>query len=405
MKTKTAVKIVSNTEISKGIYRLALAGVTGGGLSDIADTAVPGQFVNIYLNSKTMLLPRPFGISDIETSMGIEIDADIEVRADGETHSADNRTRIVLVYAVVGAGTAELSSYTPGTRIQLLGPQGNGYDLDELGRHILLIGGGLGIPPLLFAARRIRESALPGDRMKITALLGYRDVPYYADDFEKYCDDVFCISQNAPRRGERNDEPSYIDVQGTASGFAPHSHGGVVVSIPSNSVRITNPSPCDGVAASILSNSVRTANPHPRGRVATGINGTVMDLIASLIAGGRLDLNDTSILSCGPTPMLKAVAEWAFKHSIPAQVSLEERMGCGYGACVGCTVEIKNEDAAFLHPVPVDAVPGETGPAQSGAVPGSTDPVQTDTDSVSAMIRKKICKDGPVFSAESVIWQ
>ncbi|MDR3224678.1 MAG: hypothetical protein LBT52_00065, partial [Clostridiales Family XIII bacterium] len=211
MKTKIATRIVSNTEISKGIYRLALAGAPGsGGLSDIADTAAPGQFVNVYLNNKTMLLPRPFGISNIEINADGEAGADGktcegggtgvdgETRegdgtgVDGETREGDgtgvdggtnrsnDESHIVLVYAVVGAGTAELASCVPGAAIQILGPQGNGYDLDALGRHVLLIGGGLGIPPLLFAARRIRESALPQGSMKITALLGYRDVPYYA---------------------------------------------------------------------------------------------------------------------------------------------------------------------------------------------------------------------------------
>jgi dihydroorotate dehydrogenase electron transfer subunit len=252
MKTKESAKIITNTELSKGIYRLVLSDASGGdGVRNIASVAVPGQFVNVYLNDRTMLLPRPFGISDVEAD--------------------DNGSAcITLVYAVVGAGTAKLAAYEPGTEIEILGPQGNGYDLESNGRHIILIGGGLGIPPLLFVARRIRETIPSSDGGKITALLGYRDAPYYADEIGKYCDDVFCISENAPT------------------------------------------------------------------------SGTVLDLIAHLTADGRLDPTGASVLSCGPTPMLKAVAEWSAAQNIPAQVSLEERMGCGYGACVGCTVEIKN---------------------------------------------------------------
>jgi len=374
MKTKITTKIIANTEISKGIYRLVLAGAPeSDGLSDIAATAVPGQFVNVYLNSKTMLLPRPFGISDVErgercktdavTGENIEADINIDSGAGDGADKSDDSPRIVLVYAVVGAGTAELASYAPGTEIQILGSQGNGYNLDELDRHVLLIGGGLGIPPLLFAARRIRETIMPGNNMKITALLGYRDVPYYVDDIGRYCDDVFYISENAPLQGAQSKSSSSGGAQSEAS--------------PSNSAHGT-----------VLGFALRLPK----------INGTVMDMIACLIAEGRLELNNTSILSCGSTPMLKAVAEWTAAHGIPAQVSLEERMGCGYGACVGCTVEIKNASIALSRPEQPGAVPSDVAPMQPGAIPNSADPTPKTT-------RKKVCKDGPVFPAEVVVWR
>jgi dihydroorotate dehydrogenase electron transfer subunit len=283
----------------------------------------------VYLNDKTMLLPRPFGISDVET--------------DGSGSAC-----ITLVYAIAGAGTAKLAAYEPGTEIEILGPQGNGYDLESKGRDTMLIGGGLGIPPLLFAARRIRETIPTGDGRKITALLGYRDAPYYANEIGKHCDEVFCISESA---------------------------------IPERT-----PLQCDGkdVSIGISESAISQSAPLPLStdKNTIPINGTVMDLITHLTADGRLDPSNALVLSCGPTPMLKAVAEWSTAQNIPAQVSLEERMGCGYGACVGCTVEIKN--TSDKQPTPLTST-------NKNPIPNTT--------------RKKICKEGPVFPADAVAWR
>jgi dihydroorotate dehydrogenase electron transfer subunit len=251
-----------------------------------------------------------------------------------------------LVYAIAGAGTAKLAAYEPGTEIEILGPQGNGYDLESKGRDTMLIGGGLGIPPLLFAARRVRETIPTGDSRRITALLGYRDAPYYANEIGKHCDEVFCISENAI--------PEQAPLQGD----------GKDVSI--------------GISESAISQSA----PLSSGNNTVPISGTVMDLISHLTADGRLDPSGASVLSCGPTPMLKAVAKWSAAQNIPAQVSLEERMGCGYGACVGCTVEIKN--TSDKQPPP---------------------PASTDKNPAPNTTRKKICKEGPVFPADAVVWR
>jgi dihydroorotate dehydrogenase electron transfer subunit len=288
VREKATARIIENIAIAQGIYRLTLADASGGEAARaIAEAAAPGQFVNVYLNSASMLLPRPFGVSDVV--------------------AGEDGPRLVFIYAVVGAGPAELSTYAPGAEIRILGPQGTGYDLEGLGRNVILVGGGLGVPPLIFAARRIRESLKPGDDTTITALLGYRDAPYCFGEMSLYCDDVFGISE----RGS-----------GRAEGEVSLHH----------------------------------------------MNGTVMDLAARLVSEGKLDLSNASVLSCGPTPMLHAVAEWAKARSVPAQISLEARMGCGYGACVGCTIEIKS----------------------------TTTPTHT--------IRQKICKEGPVFPAEAIVW-
>jgi dihydroorotate dehydrogenase electron transfer subunit len=166
----------------------------------------------------------------------------------------------------------------------------------------------------LFAARRLRESAGPDGEVKITALLGYRDEPYYAEELGGYCDEVFAVSETWEDGGAR------------------------------------------------------------------GPRGTVMDLIARLESKGELDLSGASVLSCGPTPLLRAVSAWAAARALPAQVSLEERMGCGYGACVGCTIAVKAGDA--------------------GVSAGSRDAAAA----ASGVIRLKVCKDGPVFPSDLILW-
>jgi dihydroorotate dehydrogenase electron transfer subunit len=307
MREKAIARIVENSEIAPGIYRLALADLPGAeAVAGIVSEAAPGQFVNVYLNSASMLLPRPFGISDVV--------------------AGEYGPGLVVVYAVVGAGTAELSTYAPGTEVRILGPQGNGYDLGGPGKNVILIGGGLGIPPLLFASHRIRESLTQCGDKTVTALLGYRDDPYYSGEISLYCDDVFSISESGSDQSEEKKANAY------------------------------------------------------------DMSGTVMDLAARLASEGRLDLSNASILSCGPMPMLRAVAEWAMEEKVPAQVSLEARMGCGYGACVGCTVELKS-----TAPVAREDGPRDTKRTVPSVLPDLT-------------IRRKVCKDGPVFPADIIIW-
>ncbi|MDR1496058.1 MAG: hypothetical protein LBS67_03965, partial [Clostridiales Family XIII bacterium] len=181
-------------EVSEGVAATSAGSVhpdrgeVSEGVAAASAETVPGQFFNLYLNNDAMLLPRPFGISDIEVGDGPRS----RVSADPSDRVGP---RLVFVYAVVGAGTAELASYAPGTTVRVLGPNGNGYTLEGLGKNVLLVGGGLGIPPLLFAARRLREGAGRDGDVKITALLGYRDEPYYSKAMGMYCDEVFDISE------------------------------------------------------------------------------------------------------------------------------------------------------------------------------------------------------------------
>lgn len=136
MKQYTEAFVVSQSQVEDNIFDLRLL------CPEIASIASPGQFVCVYMKSDATLLPRPISIC----------------YADADT--------VRLVYRVVGRGTAEMAGYRPGDSVRLLGPLGNGYPMVD-GRK-LLVGGGLGIPPLIFLA-----DSLP--RESFRTVLGYRD--------------------------------------------------------------------------------------------------------------------------------------------------------------------------------------------------------------------------------------
>jgi dihydroorotate dehydrogenase electron transfer subunit len=259
---KLNATIVENVRISDGVYRLKLYA------PQISRLATPGAFVNLYLNDKTMLLPRPFGISDADPREG----------------------SVTIVYVVVGRGTEMLTGYESGVSLRILGPNGNGFFEKSMPvgvETVLLIGGGSGVPPLLLAARRLHEAK---ERCNLPAVLGYRSEPWYSEPFTKYCDEVHSISETP--------------------GF-------------------------------------------------TETTGNVIDVLNAGIQSYRH--RDAIILSCGPLPMLRAVSEWGIERGIPVLISMEERMGCGYGVCVGCSVKTVNG-------------------------------------------KKKVCVDGPVFKGDEIDW-
>ncbi len=241
-------EITVNREIASGIFLLELTTPAD------CEPPVPGQFVNLYLNDPSRLLPRPISVCGFKNGC------------------------LTLVYAVVGSGTKLLSQYPEGTRIKISTPLGNGYKLDAT-QSFVLVGGGVGAPPLLFAAREIIKT--PGSTVK--AVLGFRSEVFLADEF-----------------------PCPVEVA-TDDGSA-------------------------------------------------GFHGNAAELLR------RCEIPaDALLLACGPRPMLKVVADFAKDRGLPLQVSLEERMGCGYGACVGCVCETVNG-------------------------------------------HRKVCEDGPVFNANEVLW-
>ena len=236
--------IIQNKEIARGVFKMQLK------IPGDYPAPEPGQFVNLYLNDESRLLPRPLSVCDWEDGV------------------------LTLVYAVVGAGTKLISTYSD--KIRCSTPLGGAYKLEGSGGCILA-GGGVGTPPLLFLAKKLAAAGFTDVR----AVLGFRSEPFLTEEFP-------CAVEIATDDG------------------------------------------------------------------SVGFKGNVIELLGDVPDNSR-------IFSCGPKPMLKALADYAKKRELSLQVSLEERMGCGYGACVGCTCKTTKGN-------------------------------------------RKVCEDGPVFWGNEVIW-
>lgn len=254
MKRKEKAKVISQREIAPQIFDMWIE--TG-----LAEDVKPGQFIGIYPKNKSTLLPRPISVCEV----------DREKRA------------LRIVYRIAGQGTEEFSTYKENDTIVVIGILGNGFPLEAgNGKRVFLMGGGIGIPPMLELAKR-----LDGDKKII---VGYRDDKLFLkEDLEKY--------------------------------------GQVCVATEDGSV---------------------------------GTKGNVMDAIASD------DLSADVIYACGPMPMLRAIKKYAEEKGIEAYISLEERMACGVGACLGCVVKTK------------------------------------EVNHHSHVNNARICTDGPVFEAKEV---
>ena len=226
---ETAI-IIRQEEIADDIYSMWLR------TEHIAAHAKAGQFVSVYCNEGSRLLPRPISICEID-------------RKDGA---------IRLVYRVAGKGTAEFSGMRTGMQLKVVGPLGNGFP--QKNKKAFLIGGGIGIPPMLELAKEL-------DCEK-QIVLGFRDELFLLEDF-------------------RNRGQIYIATE-------------------------------DGSA---------------------GTEGNVLDAIR------ENGLDADIIYACGPTPMLRAIKEYAAEQNIECWISMEERMACGIGACLACVCKSKEKDA------------------------------------------------------------
>lgn len=271
-------EIIENKKIAEGIYRMAVKA------PETAADARAGQFVNIYLRNKIMLLPRPISISRVYDDV------------------------ITLIYKIAGKGTGELSAYLPGEPVRISTSLGNGFQLEDVFKEtdsnhnlnkvkiIALVGGGMGVAPLVGLAQKImnekEKRSFKDDDLQVIAIVGFQDEPILMKEFETCCNHVYIATESG----------------------------------------------------------------------STGLKGNVLQLIE------RKGLKPDYCFACGPKPMLKALANRCENANIPLQVSLEERMGCGYGACVGCACRIKAKEEG----------------AKS--------------------IRKKVCTDGPVFFGNEVVW-
>ncbi len=232
MKQKQTAVVLSQKEIAPDIYDMWIE-------TSLAAEAAPGQFLCVYPKDRATLLPRPISICEV----------------------GSEKSALRIVYRIAGAGTREFSGCRAGDTISVMGTLGNGFPVDAgKGKKVFLMGGGIGIPPMLELAKKLEAEK--------QIVLGYRDgALFLKEDLEKY--------------------------------------GSVYVATQDGS---------------------------------SGTKGTVMDAIAE--NGLKADV----IFACGPMPMLRAIKAYAAKEGIPAYISLEERMACGVGACLGCVAKTKEVD-------------------------------------------------------------
>lgn len=239
-------EIINNDNIAKDIWRMVLAG-------DTSAITAAGQFINIKLEGH--FLRRPISVNDV------------------------NEEEVTIIYKVLGHGTKEMTELPVGTELDILTGLGNGYSLEEAGERPLLIGGGVGIPPMYNLAKRLLED---DTKRTVQVVLGFntKDEMFYVDEFKALGCEV---------------------IVATADG-------------------------------------------------SYGMKGLVTDAI--------FGLDYSYFYTCGPEPMLRALHKATLTNG---QMSFEERMGCGFGACMGCSCK---------------------------TITGY----------------KRICKDGPVLRKEEVLW-
>ncbi len=236
--------ITENTHLTESVMKMRLAG-------DVSDITAPGQFINIKLDG--LYLRRPISVCDVSD------------------------TDVTIIYKVVGHGTEKMALMTEGETLDTLTGLGNGYDTTVSGDRPLLLGGGVGVPPMFLLVKK-----LISEGKDVSVVLGFntKDEIFYENEFK-------------------------------------------------------------AIGAKV---TVTTADG------SYGIKGFVTNAMGE---------DYTHIYTCGPEPMLKAVYK-ASKTS--GQFSFEERMGCGFGACMGCSCK---------------------------TITGY----------------KRICKDGPVMKKEEILWE
>ena len=258
--------VVDQNALGSGIYDLTLK------TKNIAKAAKAGQFVSVYSNDKSKLLPRPISLC------GIDRDEDT----------------IRLVYRVTGenTGTEEFSKLVMGDKIRILGPLGNGFTV-EPGKKAFLIGGGIGVPPMLQLAKDINSGVVQtsGAVDTNTQEKGQTEEKQINGHGKKICDMNIIM-------GYRDENTFLLDeFKEQADSFVATEDGSV------------------------------------------GTKGNVIDAIKE--NGLEADV----IYACGPMPMLRALKAYAMEHDMECYVSMEERMACGIGACLACVCKTKDKDA------------------------------------------------------------
>lgn len=216
-------KILLNKQVLNNIYKLVIE------FKNEKDEVKPGQFFMLKTLDNSFLLPRPISVND-----------------------ADENT-VTFLYRVEKVGTTQISKLREKEEIQAVGPLGNGFNLNELNGKIAVVGGGIGIAPLLYLTKKLGNKA--------DVYLGYKDSVYYNEEFEKYANSVLVITE-------------------------------------------------DG---------------------SVGKKGFVTDYINYE--------NYDAVVTCGPEIMMFKISDGCKAKNVSCYMSLERRMACGLGACLGCTVE------------------------------------------------------------------
>jgi len=250
---KESALILSQECLAEDIYSMWIQ-------TELAKESMPGQFISVFTKDGSKLLPRPISLCEIETD------------------------KLRIVYRVTGedTGTKQFARMRAGEILSIMGPLGNGFPLTvEPEGKALLIGGGIGIPPMLELAKQLEKEK--------KLVMGYGSEQF--------------LTQELQEQG-----PLYISTE-------------------------------DG---------------------STGTKGNVLDVLQ------EYQLQADVIYACGPTPMLRAIKQYAEEKKIACYLSLEEKMACGIGACLACVCQ------------------------------------STEKDEHSNVKNKRICKEGPVFLATEV---
>ncbi|MDI6753060.1 MAG: dihydroorotate dehydrogenase electron transfer subunit [Thermodesulfobacteriota bacterium] len=330
MKTKikeAKAQIIRHQRIGADSFRLRLR------CPEIARLAQPGQFIMLRISEQSdPFLRRPFSFS--------------RVFPPGEKKKMTEEDGILeICYKVVGRGTSLMTRLKEGQQIHILGPLGNGFWAAEGRKQAILIGGGIGIAPLIPWAEKLRRG----------------------------------LGRNRASRN-LNEQSAVIVIIGGESREK-------ILGVKEFQKLDMEPliSTEDG---------------------SLGIPGMATDLLErELMTRGHASI---ALYACGPMPMLAKVAQIADQFDLPCQVLLEARMACGMGACLGCAVKVREEDSLKISQPPADAAEEKilfTSAFAGDAIGASSESFVPDVSQPPAFRYARACKEGPVFESREIIWE
>ena len=313
-------EILSNEEVCPGIFRMGIA------VWKEMQSALPGQFVHVRIShTSEPLLRRPFSIHEL------------------------NAGQVKILYRVVGRGTKLLSEKKCGEKLDAIGPLGHGFHTGPAPESALIVAGGMGVAPMLFLAQVLGSTT----EDTVTTLV----LP--CPDIESEIPDGQSCSTPTPERSSL--------CEGRAGRLANRGR-------KRDSLNLHNRGRCKGVEVFIgaktselilceedfkkLGCSVRVSTDDG----SYGKKGFVSFLFKEFLKEQTPEI----VYACGPVALLKEVADICSNYNIPCQVSLENQMACGVGACLGCVIKAKDADGRVIY--------------------------------------RRVCREGPVFDANVIVW-